>query len=72
MLMKRETESHDLFLVDECNLARHIRVSIEHDSAIKVQMKINGVIDENGVYRHFIGQLVPNEDSIDFVQILPG
>jgi len=71
MHMKRETESHDLFLVDERNLARNIRVAIEHDPAIKIQMEIKGFIDENGVYRSFVGQLIPNEDSIDFVKMLP-
>jgi len=65
--VKREIDTHDFFLVDECGLARHIRATIEHDPGIVVEIDIDRFIDEEGVCRSFVGQLVPGSNSIDYV-----
>ena len=59
-------------MVDEMGIVRELTVTVEHEPGILVEVALPRYIDENGTYKEFIGQYVPQDTKhrrVDISQI---
>lgn len=70
--MEMISKTRKLKMVDEIGIIREISVTVEHEKGILVEVAVPRYIDENGNYKEFIGQYVPQDTKhrrVDISQI---
>ena len=59
--MKMESITKTMNLVDENGIIRKIEITVKREPSILVEISVRRYIDENGIFKNVIGQLVPTD-----------
>ena len=67
--MKNITVVRNLEMIDEDGIIRRLRITVERDPNIRIEVATPYYFDENGVRRNFIGISVPLRDNLERIDV---